>query len=78
MAAANKAGEKAATNVWKKYQKYFPEVIKTLPCWAVSSLSAKGRLPLEAGFFDLVVIDEASQCDIASALPLLYRAKTSK
>ncbi|HUB11772.1 MAG TPA: AAA domain-containing protein [Acetobacteraceae bacterium] len=27
------------------------------------------------GEFDLVVIDEASQCDIASALPLLFRAK---
>jgi very-short-patch-repair endonuclease len=25
--------------------------------------------------FDLVVIDEASQCDVASAIPLLYRAK---
>jgi very-short-patch-repair endonuclease len=32
---------------------------------------------MEPGFFDLVIIDEASQCDIASALPLLYRAKRS-
>jgi hypothetical protein len=32
---------------------------------------------IRAGYFDLVVIDEASQCDIASALPLLYRAKRS-
>ncbi len=32
---------------------------------------------MEPGYFDLVVIDEASQCDIASALPLLYRAKRS-
>ena len=46
-------------------------------CWAVTSLSARGRIPMEAGYFDLVVIDEASQCDIASALPLLYRAKRS-
>jgi len=30
---------------------------------------------LELGLFDYVVIDEASQCDIASALPLLARAK---
>jgi len=41
----------------------------------VTSLSARGRLPFEPGFFELVVIDEASQCDIASALPLLYRAR---
>lgn len=47
------------------------------PCWAVTSLSARGRVPMEPGYFDLVVIDEASQCDIASALPLLYRAKRS-
>jgi very-short-patch-repair endonuclease len=46
-------------------------------CWAVTSLSARGRVPFEPGYFDLVVIDEASQCDIASALPLLYRAKRS-
>jgi very-short-patch-repair endonuclease len=46
-------------------------------CWAVTSLSARNRVPMEAGYFDLVVIDEASQCDIASALPLLYRAKRS-
>jgi very-short-patch-repair endonuclease len=44
-------------------------------CWAVTSLSARGKIPFEPGYFDLVVIDEASQCDIASALPLLYRAK---
>lgn len=48
-----------------------------LPCWAVTSLSAKGRVPFEPGFFDIVVIDEASQCDIASIIPLLYRAKTA-
>jgi very-short-patch-repair endonuclease len=58
-----------------RLQQLFPEVSSVLPCWAVTSLSAKGRLPLEPAFFDLVVIDEASQCDIASALPLLYRSK---
>ena len=41
----------------------------------MTSLSARGRLPFDPAFFDLVVIDEASQCDIASALPLLFRAK---
>jgi len=48
---------------------------KYLPCWAVTSLSAKGRIPFTAGIYDLLVIDEASQCDIASVLPLLFRAK---
>lgn len=51
------------------------EISKFLPCWAVTSLSAKGRIPFLPGIFDLLVIDEASQCDIASILPLLYRSK---
>lgn len=51
------------------------EMSKFLPCWAVTSLSAKGRIPFLPGIFDLLIIDEASQCDIASILPLLYRSK---
>lgn len=51
------------------------KVTKLFSCWAVTSLSARGKVPFEPGHFDLLVIDEASQCDIASALPLLYRAK---
>ncbi len=53
------------------------QVTELFACWAVTSLSARGRIPFQPGYFDLVVIDEASQCDIASALPLLYRAKRS-
>lgn len=53
------------------------KVTSLFSCWAVTSLSARGRVPMEPGCFDLVVIDEASQCDIASALPLLFRAKRS-
>ena len=61
--------------VYAKYAEMMREVSHLLPCWAVTSLSARGRIPLEAGLFDVVVFDEASQCDIASALPLLFRAK---
>ncbi|WP_341717027.1 AAA domain-containing protein [Micromonospora sp. FIMYZ51] len=42
--------------------------------WAVSSLSAR-RFPAEAGLFDLVVIDEASQCSVPQVIPLLFRAR---
>lgn len=42
---------------------------------AVTNLSIKNCYPLQDGFFDMVIIDEASQCDVASALPLIYRAK---
>ena len=61
--------------LWANYYRLLPRVSNILPCWAVTSLSARNRVPFEEGLFDLVVIDEASQCDIASAIPLLYRAK---
>lgn len=69
------AGRRVDRKVYSRYHQLFPEIAHLLPCWAVTSLSARGRVPFEPGFFDLLVIDEASQCDIASALPLLYRAK---
>jgi very-short-patch-repair endonuclease len=53
----------------------FPDLLKRLPAWAVTNLSASSRIPLEPGVFDLVIIDEASQCDIPSCIPLLYRAR---
>lgn len=51
------------------------DALPAVPLWAVTNLSVGSSLPLSRGMFDLVVIDEASQCDVASALPLLYRAK---
>jgi hypothetical protein len=62
-------------SVYRNYARLSSEVSHLLPAWAVTSLSAKGKIPFEAGYFDIVIFDEASQCDIASALPLLYRAK---
>ena len=45
------------------------------PIWALTTLTARSNLPLRAGLFDLLIIDEASQCDLPSAFPLLARAK---
>ncbi|WP_431897556.1 caspase, EACC1-associated type [Nonomuraea sp. bgisy101] len=42
--------------------------------WAVTNQSAR-RLPLNPALFDLVIIDEASQCSVAGILPLLFRAR---
>lgn len=69
------AGNPNFRQLKRRYFNLFPKVAKRLPAWAVTSLSARGWFPHEPGKFDLVVIDEASQCDIASALPLLFRAK---
>lgn len=46
-----------------------------LSVWIVTTLSTRRGVPLAPALFELVVIDEASQCDIASAIPLLFRAR---
>lgn len=53
----------------------FPKLLQAMPVWLVDTDHVHEVLPLQKGLFDLVIIDEASQCDIASALPLLHRAK---
>lgn len=66
---------KLGKRIYREYSNLSKKVSHLLPAWAITSLSARGRIPFEPGYFDIVVFDEASQCDIASALPLLYRAK---
>jgi len=53
-------------------------IVRTLPFtsgWACTALSVEPNFPLQAGLFDLLVIDEASQCSVADILPLAYRAR---
>jgi very-short-patch-repair endonuclease len=52
-----------------------PMVLNSFPCWAVTNLSVGSLIPLVAGMYDLSLIDEASQSDIPSAIPILFRAK---
>ena len=51
------------------------KALSVFPGWACTALSIKGSFPLRAGLFDLVIVDEASQCSLADILPLAYRAK---
>ena len=64
-------------DLYKRYMEISKKTSHLFPALAITSLSAKGKIPLEENFFDIVIFDEASQCDIASALPLLYRAKSA-
>ena len=73
--SANDQSRQIDRDVFRRYYQLFPQITSILSCWAVTSLSARGRVPFDPNFFDVLVIDEASQCDIASALPLLYRAR---
>jgi very-short-patch-repair endonuclease len=59
----------------KVLRKRIPDVLQAFPVWAVTSLSVGSRLPFSPGMFNLALLDEASQSDIPSAIPILYRAK---
>ena len=53
----------------------FKPLLNAFPCWCTTTYAISNSLPLKPALFDVVIIDEASQCDIASCFPILYRAK---
>ena len=59
----------------KELRSRFPLMLRAFPLWSVSNLSARSALPPVPGLFDMVIVDEASQCDIASVVPLLARSR---
>ena len=52
----------------------FGLVLKLVPIWIATAQSSQA-IPVVPGLFDIVVIDEASQCTLTNILPLLFRAK---
>ncbi|MGB6164368.1 MAG: DEAD/DEAH box helicase [Pseudonocardiaceae bacterium] len=61
---------KEKPQTWRGFRK----LLGPLPAWATTTMSAR-VLPPQSALFDLVVIDEAAQCDIPAILPMLYRAR---
>ncbi|WP_238596668.1 ATP-binding protein [Psychromonas sp. psych-6C06] len=53
----------------------YAALLSAFPVWLVSLNTLHRVLPLKAEMFDLVIIDEATQCNISSCLPAFYRAK---
>lgn len=53
----------------------FESMSGIIPIWMMGLDDASRVLPLEQNIFDYVIIDEASQCNISYALPVMYRAK---
>ena len=51
------------------------ELLKVFPVWITTTDDLHRVLPLTPGLFDLAIMDEATQCDLPSVLPVLYRAK---
>lgn len=50
-------------------------LLRTFPIWLVNMSDIHDVFPLKKGVFSLAIIDEATQCDIASCLPILQRAE---
>ncbi|MFK7910590.1 MAG: DEAD/DEAH box helicase [Akkermansiaceae bacterium] len=50
-------------------------VLRALPVWLTTLDDLHRVLPMEKELFDVAIIDESSQCDLASVLPLMQRAK---
>lgn len=52
----------------------FNAALDIIPIWIMELDDASRLLPLQAGMFDYVILDEASQCNIAYTLPTMFRA----
>jgi len=52
-----------------------PILLGAFPLWISTFRDLHKLAPFEREMFDLVVVDEATQSDMASALPALYRAR---
>lgn len=53
----------------------FKVLFTAFPVWLANLADIHDVLPLREELFDLAIIDEATQCDIATCLPILQRAK---
>lgn len=62
-------------DVYDKAITRFREYQKVFPAWAVTLLSLRRASPCLPGLFSLVLIDEASQCEIPPMIPALFRAQ---
>lgn len=51
----------------------FQDLFDVLPIWLCKLSDLQQVLPLKKHLFDVVIIDEATQCDVASCLPAIYR-----
>lgn len=60
--------------ITKDSKEDFVRALKALPIWITTGQSPQA-IPMKPGIFDLLIIDEATQCTITSILPLIYRCK---
>ncbi len=73
--AEDQVGGRVLTELAREQRNLFVKISSVLPVWSVTNLVVSRFFPLAPAVFDLAVIDEASQCDIPSAIPVLFRAR---
>lgn len=52
----------------------FKKALEAVPIWITTAQSPQS-IPMLPDLFDILVIDEATQCTVTNVLPLVYRAK---
>jgi hypothetical protein len=62
----------AASGVWRELQE---KLFETFPIWMVRKQAVSFLFPCKPRIFDLVIVDEATQCRVDDALPLMLRAR---
>lgn len=66
---------KAETIIERMKNIDFNKILKTFPIWLSEIHSIGEILPLEKEMFDLIIVDESSQVNLAEILPVFYRGK---
>ncbi len=70
--------KRALWSIRKMIENYWNVGIKDLaPCWLVSPEAASAIFSMKPYLFDWVIFDEASQCYVEKAIPVLYRASNT-
>ena len=75
--ALDDLSRKGSRKYWKLEESdgdLFKLALPLVPIW-IATAQASQAIPVVPGLFDIVVIDEASQCTLTNMLPILFRAK---
>jgi superfamily I DNA and/or RNA helicase/very-short-patch-repair endonuclease len=59
----------------KKDSNNFTTMLDLVPVWIMNFEDCSRIIPLLPGLFDYIIIDEASQCNLANVVPAMFRSK---
>ncbi len=69
-------GSRKTNRIKERWERIdFDKLLQMYPLWCAELRTLNEVLPLQPEMFDIVVVDEASQVNLAEILPALYRGK---